>query len=298
MHWTGKVEPIAFTIFNKDVAWYGIILTCAMLIGLFVGLKLAKRNNIKSDDALELFLIAIPLAIIAARLGFVFAHFKHFFLVDNFKWQNFVDIIAVWDGGLTIMTGAPAGILGGFIWCKWRKVDFFKLADSVVFVMLLSQGLGRWGNFMNQELYGLAVENTKLQWFPYAVYIANEGGWFQAAFFYEMVLDILGFFILWYVSRHLYMRGSGVVLYGMTYCVIRFIMEFCRDSTDILGIPNTNRIFCAVAASVCLCIFIAMIIYHKKRKERIWYAHGIPPEFFARPEVKKDKDEKIEPTTL
>ena len=259
-----------------------------MLIGLFVGLKLAKRNNIKSDDALELFLIAIPLAIIAARLGFVFAHLK--------SMHSFRDVIAVWDGGLTIMTGAPAGILGGFIWYKWRKVDFFKLADSVVFVMLLSQGLGRWGNFMNQELYGLAVENTKLQWFPYAVYIADEGGWFQAAFFYEMVLDILGFFILWFVSRHLYMRGSGVVLYGMTYCVIRFIMEFCRDSTDILGIPNTNRIFCAVAASVCFCILIAMIIYHKKRKERIWYAHGIPPEFFARPEINKDK--KIEPTTL
>ena len=286
------MEPIAFTIFNKDVAWYGIIITCAMLIGLFVGLRLAKRNGIKSDDALELFLIAIPLAIIAARLGFVFANLS--------SMHSFRDVIAVWDGGLTIMTGAPAGILGGFIWCKWRKVDFFKLADSVVFVVLLSQGLGRWGNFMNQELYGLAVTNEKLQFFPFAVYIAREGGWFQAAFFYEMVLDILGFFILWFVSRHLYMRGSGVVLYAMTYATIRFIMEFCRDSTDMFGIKNTNQIFCAIAAGVCLCIFVGMIIYHKKRKERIWYAHGIPPEFFERT-VKpknKDKDNKPEPTTL
>ena len=89
-----------------------------------------------------------------------------------------------------------------------------------------------------------------------------------------------------------------MVLYAMTYCIIRFAMEFCRDSTDILGIPNTNRIFCAVAAGVCACLFVAMIIYHKKRKERIWYAHGIPPEFFARKVLPKDKDKKPEPTTL
>ena len=80
MHWTGEVPSIAFTVFGKSVAWYGIIITRAMVIGLLVGIRLAKRTGIKSDDALELFLIAIPLAVIGARLGFVFAHFKHFFL--------------------------------------------------------------------------------------------------------------------------------------------------------------------------------------------------------------------------
>ena len=292
MHWTGEVESVAFTLFGKDVAWYGIILTCAMLIGLLVAIKLAKRMDVKADDLLELFLIAIPLAIIGARLGFVFAHFQRFFLVPNFGWSDFVDIIAIWDGGLTIMTGAPAGILGGFIWCKWRKVDFLKLADTVICVMLLSQGLGRWGNFCNQELYGLAVTNPSLQFFPYAVYIVREGGFYQATFFYEMIADILGFFIMLYLSKHLYMKGSGVLLYGFFYATIRFIMEFFRDSTDILGIPNTNRIFCGVAAAALLITLVTMIIVKVKKGEKIWYPHGIPAELYAGGGVQKK--EKLE----
>lgn len=292
MHWTGRVESVAFTIFGKDVAWYGIILTCAMIIGLLVAMRLAKRMDVKSDDLLELFLIAIPLAIVGARLGFVFAHFKQFFLVDNFGWSNFVDIIAVWDGGLTIMTGAPCGILGGFIWCKWRKVDFLKLADTVICVMLLSQGLGRWGNFCNQELFGLAVTNPSAQFFPYAVYIARYGGWYQATFFYEFIGDLMGFGIMLFTSKHLYLKGSGVLQYGFLYCTIRFIMEFFRDSTDILGIANTNQIFCGIAASACLITLITLIVLKVKKGEKIWYPHGIPAELYAGGGVKKkSKDE-------
>lgn len=282
MHWTGKVERIAFTLFGKfDVAWYGIIITCAMLIGLAVAVVLAKRMNVTSDDLLELFLIAIPLAVVGARLGFVFAHFERFFLVDNFTWDSFVDIIAIWDGGLTIMTGAPAGILGGLIWCKWRKVSFWKLADTVICVLLLSQALGRWGNFCNQELYGLAVENPSLQFFPYAVYIASEGGFYQATFFYEFIADLIGFGLMLYLSKHLYMTGSGIVQYGFFYYTIRFIMEFFRDSTDILGIPNTNRLFCGIAALACLAVLVTMAVSKIKAGQIIWFKKGIPAELYA-----------------
>ncbi len=288
MHWTGKVESVAFTIFNKPVAWYGIILTCAMLIGLLVAVKLAKRMDVKADDLLELFIIAIPLAVIGARLGFVLAHFKDFFLVEHFGWDNFVDIIAIWTGGLTIMTGAPFGILGGFIWCKWRKVDFLKLADTVICVMLLSQGLGRWGNFFNQELYGLPVVNEGAQFFPYAVYIADRGGWYQATFFYEFIADLMGFAIMLYLSKHLYCKGTGVLQYGFFYCTIRFIMEFFRDSTDILGIANTNQIVCGIVAGACLIAIIVLIVLKVKRGEKVWYRHGIPPQFYAGGGVKKE----------
>lgn len=288
MHWTGEVPSIAFTIFGKSVAWYGIIITCAMIIGLVVGFRLAKRTGITSDDALELFLIAIPLAVIGARLGFVFAHLKDM--------HSFLDVIAVWDGGLTILTGAPMGILGGFIWCKWRKVNFLKLADSVVFVILLCQGLGRWGNFMNQELYGNLVSDPNMQWFPYAVYIAHQGGWYQAAFFYEMILDIFMFFVLFYISRHLYLTGSGVLQYLCAYCTIRFVMEFSRTSTDMFGIPHTAQIACGVGAILCLGVIIFMAVRKIKRKERIWYKDGIPPEFFIGTGIhRKQKEEKMPP---
>lgn len=293
MHWTGRVESVAFTIFGRDVAWYGIIITCAMLVGLFVAIKLAKRVKVKSDDLLELFLIAIPLAIVGARLGFVFAHFKEFFLVKPFTWQSFVNIIAVWDGGLTILTGAPCGILGGYIWCKWRKVDFLDLADSVVCVIILSQGLGRWGNFCNQELYGLPVTNPSLQFFPYAVYIANKGGFYQATFFYEFIADILGFVLLLFLRKHLKLKGSGILSYLCVYCIIRSIMECFRDSTDILGIPNTSQLVCAIGAVLCFAAIVTLAIIKTKKGEKVWYGKGgIPDSLFtdAHREIPKDNN--------
>ncbi|MBR1747483.1 MAG: prolipoprotein diacylglyceryl transferase [Clostridia bacterium] len=291
MHWTGQVESVAFTLFGKTIAWYGIIITAAMVIGLLVGIRLARRTGIKSDDALELFLIAIPLAIVGARLGWVFANLS--------KIHNFLDVIAVWDGGLTILTGAPMGILGGFIWCKWRKVNFWKLADSVVFVILLSQGLGRWGNFMNQELYGVqVVTDPNMQWFPLSVFISRGGlmEWHPAAFFYEMVLDILFFFVLFYISRHLYLTGSGVLQYLCTYCIIRFVMEFFRTSTDMFGIPHTAQIACAVGAVLSLGAIVFMAVRKVKRKEKIWYKDGIPDEFFIGTGIRRKQKEEKTPT--
>lgn len=291
MHWTGEVQSVAFTIFGKTIAWYGIIITCAMVIGLLVGIRLARRTGVKSDDALELFLIAIPLAIIGARLGWVFANLS--------KIHSFIDVIAVWDGGLTILTGAPMGILGGFLWCKWRRVNFWKLADSVVFVILLSQGLGRWGNFMNQELYGVQViTDPKMQWFPLSVFISrgNLMEWHPAAFFYEMVLDIALFFVLFYISRRLYLPGSGVLQYLCAYCLIRFVMEFFRTSTDMFGIPHTAQIACGVGAALSLGVIIFMAVRKIKRKEKIWYKNGIPPEFFVGTGIHRKKKEENAPS--
>jgi len=275
MHWTGKVESVAFTLFGRDIAWYGIIITSAMLIGLFGATLLAKKIKIKSDDLLELFLIAIPMAILFARLGYVFARPKYYFVKD-FGWDDFVRVFAVWDGGLTIMTGAPGGILGGLIWCKWRKVDFLRLTDAILCIVLLSQAIGRWGNFFNQEIYGMPITNPELQFFPLAVYIAQEGGFFMATFFYESVLNTIGFIVLYLVSKRLYLRGSGIPLYVLAYGLIRFIMEFMRDDGDVYAKVNFNQIICAVVVVAAAALLAVMIIRKKKQGERVWYGKGIP----------------------
>ncbi len=277
MHWTGKVESVAFTLFGREVAWYGIIITCAMLIGLLAAIRLAKRVKITSDDLLEMFLIAIPMAVICARLGYVVVHFKEFFLIENFGFQDFINIFAIWDGGLTIISGAPGGIFGGWLWSKWRKVDFLRLSDVIICVMLLSQGLGRWGNFFNQEIYGKLITNESWQFFPAAVYIARLGGFYQATFFYEMVLDILGFFAIYLISRRLLLRGSGVPLYAITYGLIRFIMEFMRVESDINthGV-NYTQILCSVVIVAAAAWLTYLIIRQKKKGNRVWYGRTIP----------------------
>lgn len=291
-HWTGDVDPVAFSIGGKDIAWYGIIITLAMLTGLVVAVLRGKKHNLVVDDFIEIFLLAIPLAIIGARIGYVMVRPEYF--PSPFTWDDFVEVIAVWDGGLTIMTGVPFGILGGAIWCKIRKVNLLDLADIVIPVVLLSQGLGRWGNFMNQEIFGAEITNPAWQWFPAAVYITRLGGFYQALFFYEMVMDIAFFAAMMIIQRHLKLRGSGLLMYAFSYGLIRFVMEFFRDDGEIYAVFNYTQLICALVFLASAATLITLIVLKVKKGEKIWYGKGgIPDEAqlklnpYHRPEKKE-----------
>lgn len=293
IHWTGLVNPVAFTIFGRDIAWYGIIITLAMLSGLVAATIRAKKIGMTFDDLVEVFICAIPLAIIGARIGYVMVRPEYF--PQGFDWNDFVRVIAVWDGGLTIMTGVPFGVLGAWLWSKWRKVDFVDIADVVIPVVLLSQGLGRWGNFMNQEIYGAPITNPNLQWFPMAVYIARMGGWYQATFFYEMVLDILFFVAIVILLRHLKVKGAGICLYTFSYTLIRFVLEFFRDDGKLYEVINFNQIICGVLAIISAGLLAFLIVYNIKKGNKVWYGKGgIPKELLPHIQIssKSKKESK------
>ena len=293
IHWTGLVDPVAFTIFGRDIAWYGIIITLAMLSGLVAATIRAKKIGMTFDDLVEVFICAIPLAIIGARIGYVMVRPEYF--PQGFDWNDFVRVIAVWDGGLTIMTGVPFGVLGAWLWSRWRKVDFVDIADVVIPVVLLSQGLGRWGNFMNQEIYGAPITNPNLQWFPMAVYIARMGGWYQATFFYEMVLDILFFVVIVILLRHLKVKGAGICLYTFSYTLIRFVLEFFRDDGKLYEVINFNQIICGVVALISAGLLAFLIVYNIKKGNKVWYGKGgIPKELLPQIQIssKSKKESK------
>ena len=293
MHWTGKVEPIAFSIGSLSVAWYGIIITCAMVLALVISIKRVKRINVSSDDMLMLFLIAIPLGVICARLGYVISNYKVYF-TSPYDWDAFVDTIAIWKGGLTIMWGVPGGVLGVFIWSKIYKKDLFKTADIVLPSVLLAQALGRWGNFFNQELYGQMITNPSQQWFPLAVYIADEGAFFQATFFYESMLNIIGFFVLSFLVRRIDVKGFGTLSYFSWYLLVRGSLEFLRSESSVIdNATNVNlvMIFCYVVAGICLGLIAFLIIRKQKRGGTIFFKNGIPP---LPPEEKKEEQPKLE----
>jgi phosphatidylglycerol:prolipoprotein diacylglycerol transferase len=279
INWTGKIDSVAFEIGDLTVQWYGIIITCAMLLGLVLAVYRTKRIKLTSDDLITLFLWAIPLAVIGARLGHVISRYQTYF-VSPYDWDAFVDTIAIWNGGLTVMWGVPFGVLGGLIWAKIYKKSFISMVDLVLPVVLLCQALGRWGNFFNQELYGQLVTNPDLQWFPMAVYIANKGAWYQATFFYESVLNIIGFFVLCYVTSHFDIKGKGIFGYAFWYCLVRGSLEIIRDdgSTNAFDSNvNSVMIYCYIVAAVALIGFILSIIYNKKKGNRVFYKNGIPP---------------------
>lgn len=288
MHWTGRVDPVAFSIGKVSVAWYGIFITVAMVTALLISIKRVKRINVCSDDMLVLFLIAIPMAVIFARLGYVISNYKDYF-VKPYDWAAFVNTIAIWKGGLTIMWGVPGGCLGALIWAKIYKKNIIKVADIVLPTVLLAQAMGRWGNFFNQELYGQPITNPSAQWFPLGVYIASEGGWFQATFFYEMVLNVIGFVVLSVLVRRLDVKGFGSLSYFAWYCTVRGIMEIFRSETNAFDEKtgfNTVMVFCFIMAALFIAGIVTVIVIKKKRGGRIWYKNGIPP---LPPEEKKEE---------
>lgn len=276
IHWTGKVQSVAFTIFGRPVAWYGIIITLAMLVGLVVAMCRGKRVGLSPDEFLEIFICAIPLAIICARLGYVMVRPEIYFRVENFGWKDFVNIFAIWDGGLTIMTGVPGGVLGAYLWSRWRKVDFIRGADLVIPVVILSQALGRWGNFCNQEIYGAAIANPNAQWFPLAVYIADRGGFYQATFFYEMMLNLTFFVAMMLIQQHMKVKGTGILMYLFSYPFVRFIMEFFRDDGNLYVTINYTQIICLMVAILSLAGIVVLCIRERQKGNTVWYKQKIP----------------------
>ena len=252
-----NINPVAFEIGSLSVRWYGIFITCAILIGYVVSCLLAKKRGISLDFMLELFLWAVPFAILFARLSYVLFHPKDF-VVRSFA--DFGNLFAIWNGGISILGAIPGGALGAFLACKRNKIPLTEVLDVVAPGVVLGQALGRWGNWANQELYGKAITNEALQVFPIAVYIDAEGGWFQATFFYEMVLNLIGFGLIFFIFCKSKKNLVTFMSYLTWYMIVRAIMEIFRADAVSVGSVRIGVLGCAIAAAVSLTVTVLICI--------------------------------------
>lgn len=247
------INRIAFSVFGVNIAWYGIIITAAMILSLVYVCIAGKRVGLTVDDGIELFLWVVPLAVIFARIFYVAVRPEYF---PVRTWDDFVDLIAIWEGGITIIGGIFGGILGGFFFylLHKKKISFGALVDLVIPTLLLSQALGRWGNFINQEAYGTLIAEGFPQGLPFSVFIENcyepicpcpGAGWHYATFLYESVWNIVGAiacFVIWFFmyKKDNKVRVPGILgfFYFMWYFLIRAMMEYLR----IDAVPVTQII--------------------------------------------------------
>ena len=278
---TASDPRVAFTIGNLTVQWYGLLIVCGMLLGLLYACWQAKKIGITSDDAVELFLWLIPLAIVFARLLYVLPRAEEYFGDNGLEgWDKFVNIIAIWKGGITIIGGLLGGLLGAvFFTLRHKKqTNFLNVVDLVVVPVFIGQIIGRWGNFVNQEAFGLPITNPKLQFFPFGVlidspsgvsnefydvvhnHIAAGGGanWFCATFFYEGVWNTIGALICVAMWRKDYQKkypGILRLLYLFWYSICCFWFAFLRmDAVPV------NQPACLAVALIALAIGIVYVI--------------------------------------
>ena len=248
-------------VFSLQIQYYAIVIVCGMIIAAILSALLMKRRNMDNGFIYLLFVVCIPSAIIGARLFSCLTDpglgIKAFF---NFPWA-----------GLSITGGVIGGVLSGFIVCMCCKVNFLRAADCVVINILLAQAIGRWGNYFNQEVYGGLITDPAQQWFPWAVHIEETGEWHHAFFFYEMVLNLIGWAILftftWFRKKK--PNGISTCLYFVWYGTVRAIMEPLRDPNFILDAGGVmwSELFAIMLAGFGVIAILVLLIVNFVRED-------------------------------
>ena len=145
-----KVDSVAFKIGSFEIAWYALIITFGMICAILYAASQVKKIGISADELLDFAIITIPVGIIGTRLYYVLSKLEEF--------DSFYDVINIRNGGLAIYGGLIAGAISVFIICYVKKIKFLAFADCAMPGIMLAQGIGRWGNFMNGEAFGAETE--------------------------------------------------------------------------------------------------------------------------------------------
>ena len=269
------------TVFNTNISWYSVIvLTGAIVAYLFCKYfyKKDKLHETHPDLIDTLFLIAFPCGLIGARIWYVFSELEYYL-------QDPIRIIKVWEGGLAIQGGVIGGILAGYIVLKVKGLShqFRRLVDIIVPNILIAQSIGRWGNFMNQEVYGECISKSSVSWIPNFILNNMNGGRIYCfegevatpLFLYESLLTLLGFVLISIVVRKFYSKkvdGELGAMYLIYYGLVRIIMEPLREEEYIMRIFG-NISFSILTSALFIVIGIAIIvlleIYRKKLNNNV-----------------------------
>lgn len=243
------MNPIAFTIMGLEVRWYGIFIGLGVLLAVYTGTKLAeKTEGLYKDVVMDFILVALLFGILGARLYYVA------FMWDYYS-QNPGEIFAIRNGGLAIHGGVLAGILVAIVFSKVKKIDFWKLSDVIAPGLALAQGIGRWGNFANQEAHGGPTD------LPWGILI--DGVKVHPTFLYESILDVgIFIFLYFYLFKHKKFPGQLFLVYIMIYGLGRFFIEGLRTDSLMLGNFRVAQLI-----SIFM-ILIALAIYYLKSKKQ------------------------------
>ena len=259
-----NINRVAFAIGSFKVYWYGLIIMTGMLLAILYAFLNHKRYNITNfSKLLNCVYVGIVSGIVGARLYFCIFHWDYY-------GKNPVEILYIHEGGLAIYGGIIGALIGGLIIAKIQKMKFLPILDITMVGFLIGQGIGRWGNFVNQEAFGTA---TDLPW--RMVSEATDGIAVHPCFLYESLWCLLGVLVLHLFSRYRQKyAGQIFYLYLVWYGFERMIVEGLR--TDSLYIPFTifgMQIRVSQALSLALFIIGIVLLIINRKKEDPYYAN-------------------------
>lgn len=267
-------DPVAFTIFGRDIYWYGILISLSVVLAVIMVYREAKREGLDADCMLDYALLTVPIAIVCARIYYVI-----------FEWDQYaadpIRALYIWEGGIAIYGAVIGGVIATLIFSRWKKISFWKLADLVAPGLVLGQAIGRWGNFFNQEafgtntnsLFGMYSQGTHDYLARWQSQLAAEGVMVDPSmpvhptFLYESVWCFVGFFALWAFMKKRRFNGQIALLYAVWYGAGRFWIEGLR--TDSLLIPGLGLRVSQVVALACVVVGLVLLVVLGKKYKNV-----------------------------
>ncbi|MDD6988034.1 prolipoprotein diacylglyceryl transferase [Ruminococcus sp.] len=218
------ISPVAFSVGSYPIYWYGIIIASGLLLAVLYAWRSAPRFNVDFNKLVNCILVGIITGIIGARLYFCFFQWDYYS-------RNPIEILYINNGGLAIYGGIIGALAGGLTVAKIQKMKILPILDIAMMGFLLGQGIGRWGNFTNQEAFGTP---TNLPW-----RMVSEGTnmvGVHPCFLYESLWCLLGFVLLHFYGKYK-QKYSGQIFFSylVWYGFERMFVEGLR--TDSLYLP-------------------------------------------------------------
>ncbi len=252
--------PIALQVGPLTIRWYGVLMALAMAVGLWLAYRDARRRGVDPEELLKASELALLGGLLGARLYYVAFNWEYYGRVP-------LKILAVWEGGLAIHGGLLGGLLlgGGYAW--WRSLPLARYLDVVAPSLALGQGIGRWGNFFNEEAFGTP---TALPWKlyispPHRPLLYAQEEFFHPTFLYESLWDFLVFGLLVWVFRDRVDRAPSCLfwIYLGFYSVGRLLVEGLRTDSLMLGPIRVAQL--ASAVGIGLAIVVVPILLKRSR---------------------------------
>ncbi|KAJ1681604.1 hypothetical protein LUZ63_023184 [Rhynchospora breviuscula] len=257
------------------IHFYALCIVAGIIVAVFLTNARLTRRGAEKWVVIDICLLAVPIAIVFARIYHVVTHLGFYFGPGSNPWNPLQpgSVWAIWEGGIAIYGALIGGALGAWLGCRWTGIRFWTFADALAPGLIIAQAMGRFGNWFNQELFGQPTD------LPWGLEIARpnpaipiglpDGTLFQPTFLYEVVWNLLGAaVILWVGTRFTLQWGKQFAVYLVWYSAGRIVWESIRiDPSDIILGLRTN-VWAAIFGVV---LGIAIFVVQSRRH------HGLEP---------------------
>lgn len=250
-----NLSPIAIEIGNFQIYWYAIFIVSGIILSLILMYFSNKKYNIEYEDLLEILIFVLVFGIIGARVFYVIFNFDYYL-------KNVSQIINIKNGGLAIFGGIIAGFITVYVLCKKKQINIFDFCDYIVPYLVLTQGIGRLGNFFNVEAYGKETTNI------FRMGIETYTGYQEVhpCFLYEMIGCFIIFVFLKLIQKKQKYKGEILSWYLILYGIIRFCIESLRADSLMFFNIKISMLISLMIIVLGLLIYIKDKFCRKKQK--------------------------------